>query len=67
MLQRYNHLIKKPTGSSGGETVLERKIEEVMGSLRHLNPEVLGSSTTGLTDYGMFMSTCVVCLCVMWG
>ena len=55
MVHKYNRIKIKPTGTGGSESVLERKIEEVMGSVRHLNPKVLGSSTSGMTDYGMFV------------
>ena len=47
MRKWYCQIANKPTGSAGGMTVLEQKIEDVMRKDKSVEPDVLGNSMRG--------------------
>ena len=47
MRKWYRQIANKPTGSAGGMTILEQKIEDVMHKEKSVEPDVLGSSIKG--------------------
>ena len=40
-------------GSAGFDSVVDERIDQFFGSLWHNNPSVLGSSESGIEEYGI--------------
>ena len=55
MINLYQKLIKRPTGSNGDDTEINEQILEVMGEQSHVNPRILGSSEAGYIRSGNFV------------
>ena len=49
LLKSYQN---KPTGSSGREDILERKLVNIMSTDKHVSPDVLGSNKGGFKVKG---------------
>ena len=47
MPEWYRQIANKPTGSAGGMTALEQKIEDVMYKDKSVDPDVVGGSIKG--------------------
>ena len=51
LFRKYSN---KKTGSYGGCDILERKVLSIMGTTRHMNPDIIASSAKGMTMTGKY-------------